>query len=159
MRLIKGKSFYNKSWYNSYRSMMDRCYREKASNYYLYGGRGIKVCDEWHNIENFEKWVETSGYKKGLTLDRIDVNGNYEPNNCRWATMKEQDNNRRNTIYIEHNGEVHTISEWAEITGINRRTLNSRYYRGIRGDKLFKKIISNKGKSWTVKNGKREWTE
>lgn len=159
MRLIKGKSFYNKSWYNSYRSMMDRCYREKASNYYLYGGRGIKVCDEWHNIENFEKWVETSGYKKGLTLDRIDVNGNYEPNNCRWVTMKEQDNNRRNTIYIEHNGEVHTISEWAEITGINRRTLNSRYYRGIRGDKLFKKIISNKGKSWTVKNGKREWTE
>ena len=138
---------------------MDRCYREKASNYYLYGGRGIKVCDEWHNIENFEKWVETSGYKKGLTLDRIDVNGNYEPNNCRWVTMKEQDNNRRNTIYIEHNGEVHTISEWAEITGINRSTLNSRYCRGIRGDKLFKKIISNKGKSWTVKNGKREWTE
>ena len=159
MHLIKGKSFYNKSWYNSYRGMMDRCYREKTSNYYLYGGRGIKVCDEWHNIENFEKWVETSGYKKGLTLDRIDVNGNYEPNNCRWATMKEQDNNRRNTIYIEHNGEVHTISEWAEITGINRSTLNSRYCRGIRGDKLFKKIISNKGKSWTVKNGKREWTE
>lgn len=156
-RLIKGKSFYNKAWYNSYRSMMDRCYRKTTHNYNLYGGRGISVCNEWHNIENFEKWVETSGYKKGLTLDRIDVNGNYEPSNCRWATMKEQDNNRRNTVYIEFNGETHTISEWAEITGINRSTLNNRYYRGIRGSKLFEKSESNKGNTWVINNGKREW--
>ena len=139
MRLIKGKSFYKKPWYNSYRSMLDRCYRKNANNYSDYGGRGIKVCEEWLNIENFEKWVEESGYKKGLTIDRIDVNGNYEPNNCRWATKKEQDNNRRNTVYIEYNGVFHTISEWAEITGINRSTLNNRYYRGKRGEELFKK--------------------
>ena len=139
MRLIKGKSFYNKPWYNSYRSMLDRCYRKNANNYSDYGGRGIKVCEEWLNIENFEKWVKESNYKKGLTIDRIDVNGNYEPSNCRWATKKEQDNNRRNTVYIEHNGVFHTISEWAEITGINRSTLNNRYYRGKRGEELFKK--------------------
>lgn len=119
--------------------MMDRCYREKAMNYHNYGGRGISVCEEWHNIENFEKWVESSNYKKGFTLERIDVNGNYEPSNCKWATMKEQDNNRRNTVRIEYNNEVHTISEWAEILGINRSTLNNRYYRGDRGCKLFRK--------------------
>lgn len=158
-RLIEGKSFYNKPWYGSYKSMMDRCYREKANNYSEYGGRGIKVCKEWHNIENFEKWVQISGYKKGLTLDRKDVNGNYEPSNCRWATMKEQDNNRRNTIYIEYNNEKHTISEWADITGINRSTLNNRYYKGIRGAKLFEQPLNPKGKKWVVKNGKRVWEE
>jgi hypothetical protein len=128
---------YLEPWYNSYRSMMDRCYREKAHNYYLYGGRGIVVCTEWHNIENFKKWAESNGYKPGLTLDRIEVNGNYEPSNCRWVTMKTQDNNRRNTVYIQHNGEIHTISEWSEIAGINRSTPNNRYYKGFGIDKMF----------------------
>lgn len=139
MRLIKGKTFYDKPWYGSYKSMMERCYREKAHNYHDYGGRGITVCDEWKNSENFEKWVEKSGYKKGLTLDRIKVDGNYTPDNCRWVDMKTQDNNRRNTVYIEHNGKSCTISEWADITGINRSTLSNRYYRGDRGEKLFRK--------------------
>ena len=141
MRLIKDKSFYNKSWYNSYRAMMSRCYREKDASYKNYGGRGIQVCEEWHNIENFEKWVAENPHSKGMTLDRIDTNGNYEPCNCRWASMKTQDNNRRNTIYIEFNGETHTITEWAELTGINRSTLNNRYCRGKRGESLFKGAV------------------
>ena len=140
MRLIKGKSFYNKPWYNSYRAMMDRCYRENAKNYHLYGGRGIKVCEEWCDISKFEEWVNNSNYQKGLTLDRINNDGNYEPSNCRWATMKEQDNNRRNTVYVEYNGFVRTIPEWAEITGINKSTLNNRYHRGDRGERLFRKV-------------------
>ena len=109
-----------------------------------YGGRGIKVCDEWHDIQNFEKWVKDNPFFKGATLDRIDSNGDYEPSNCRWATMYEQDNNRRNTIKIEWNGETHTISQWAKITGLNRSTLNNRYYRGIRGDELFRPVIEKK---------------
>jgi len=140
MRLIKGKSFYKKPWYGTYRSMMDRCYRELSHNYHNYGGRGITVCNEWKNIENFEKWVESSGYKKGLTIDRIDVNGNYCPENCRWSTMKEQDNNRRNTKYIICNGEKHTISEWSKIRGINRSTLNNRIYRGMKLEKALQYI-------------------
>lgn len=142
MRLIKDKTFYTKSWYSSYRGMMDRCYRKKASNYKFYGARGIKVCEEWHDIQEFEKWVENSGYQEGLTLDRINPNGKYEPNNCRWASRKAQANNRRNTVWITHEGETHTISEWADIKGINRSTLNNRYWRGDRGEKLFKRRTS-----------------
>lgn len=140
MRLIEGRSFYKEPWYNNYRCMKSRCYRPKDPSYKYYGGRGIKVCDEWLNIENFEKWVKEHPYFEGATLDRINVDGDYEPPNCRWATMVEQDNNRRNTLYIEWNGENHTISEWAKITGLNRSTISNRYYRGDRGDKLFEEV-------------------
>ena len=140
MQLIKGKSFYNKPWYGSYKSMIERCYREKNCNYKRYGGRGIEVCEEWHDIEKYEKWVLSSGYEEGMTIERNDVNGNYCPDNCRWASMKEQCNNRENTIFVSYNGETHSITEWAEITGINRSTLNNRYYRGDRGERLFRKV-------------------
>ena len=139
MRLIKGKSFYNKPWYNSYRAMMSRCYRKKDASYPFYGGRGIKVCDEWRDIEQFEMWVKEHPYFDGATIDRIDPNGNYEPSNCKWSTMYEQCNNRRNTLLIERDGEAHTVSEWSAITGINRSTLNNRYYRGKRGADLFER--------------------
>ena len=129
MRLIKGKTYYTKPWYPSWHSMMDRCENPNVQNYGLYGGRGIRVCDEWHDIQEFEKWAEQTGYEPGLTLDRIDVNGDYCPNNCRWATRKEQANNRRNTLHITFLGETHTLSEWAEILGVNRSTLNNRYHR------------------------------
>jgi hypothetical protein len=153
-RLIKGKSFYKKPWYGSYRSMMDRCYREKNCNYNRYGARGIRVCEEWHNIENFEKWVEENPYFEGATLDRIDVNGDYEPSNCRWTTMKEQCNNRSNTLYITYNGETHTISEWAEITGINRSTLNNRYYKGWSIESMLT-LTSCQGNQYTSKAQRR----
>lgn len=139
MRLIEGRTFYKEPWYNSYRGMLDRCYREKNQSYKYYGSRGIKVCDEWKDIRNFEKWVKEHPYFEGATLDRIDPNGDYEPNNCRWTTMFEQCKNRRNSILIEWNGEVHNITEWAKIIGVSRSTLNNRYYRGDRGDRLFEK--------------------
>lgn len=139
MRLIKGRSFYKEPWYNSYHSMMDRCYREKAKNYSFYGGRGISVCDEWHDIVAFEKWAKESGFQKGLTLERKNVNGNYCPENCVWATKKQQANNRRNTLVIEHNGERHTVGEWAEIFGMSRSTISNRYYRGLPTEKVLAK--------------------
>jgi hypothetical protein len=117
--------------------MHSRCYREKDPSYKYYGGRGIKVCDEWKNITSFENWVKEHPYFEGATLDRIDSDGNYSPDNCRWATMRKQDNNRRNTIIITWNGETHSLSEWSNIIGINKNTLNSRYWRGDRGDRLF----------------------
>ena len=139
MRLIKGRSFYKEPWYGSYHSMMDRCYRQSANNYPLYGGRGIVVCEEWHNIENFERWAKETGFERGLTLERKDVNGNYCPQNCVWATKKQQANNRRNTLFIEFNGESHTVSEWSEILGICRSTISNRYYRGLPIEKVLAK--------------------
>lgn len=145
MRLIKEEAFYKKPWYNSWRCMMSRCYRIKDCSYKYYGARGIKVCEEWHDISKFEEWVKKNPYSKGMTLDRIDTNADYCPENCRWATMKTQCNNRNNTLFVSYNGETHTLSEWAEITGLNRSTLANRYWRGARGDKLFKPRRCNYG--------------
>lgn len=141
MRKIKGMTFYDKPWYNSYRSMMDRCYREKAHNYPQYGGRGIRVCDEWHYIDVFAEWVERSGYQEGLTLDRIDPNGDYTPENCRWATRKQQANNRRNTVHITIDGVTKTLAEWADFAGIKRSVMADRYFcKAIRGVALLHKV-------------------
>lgn len=83
--------------YNIWNNMNYRCYNAKSNNYKYYGSRGITVCDEWRNsVKAFYDWAMSNGYSDDLTLDRIDVNGNYEPSNCRWVTMKVQNNNKRN---------------------------------------------------------------
>ena len=130
---LTSRPFYKQPWYGSYRSMMDRCYREGAANYPRYGGRGIRVCDEWHDIESFAIWCEASGYKKGLTIDRKNTDGEYSPSNCRWATPKQQANNRKNTIYTTIDGITKSLSEWADFSGLNRSTVANRYRDGVRG--------------------------
>lgn len=113
--------------YNIYNKIKERCYRESDPNYKYYGARGIIVCDEWlSDFENFYQWAINNGYSDNLTIDRIDVNGNYMPSNCRWVTMKTQCNNKRENIYIEYNGETRTLKEWSEILGINYSTLYGR---------------------------------
>ena len=81
--------FHKKPWYSSYKAMMERCYLPSSGNYSRYGGKGVTVCEEWHDINKFAEWVETSGYEPGLTIDRIDPLGNYEPSNCQWLTRSE----------------------------------------------------------------------
>lgn len=110
--------------YRAWRHMKGRCYDPHDIGYAYYGGRGIKVCKEWDNdYLSFKKWALSNGYKDFLTLDRIDFNGNYEPYNCRWATRKEQANNRRGLHKVEYHGETKTLTEWSQITGIKITTL------------------------------------
>lgn len=110
--------------------MKQRCYNSNTIRYKNYGGRGVTVCDEWKNdFTAFYNWAMANGYKNELTLDRIDVNGNYEPSNCRWATPKEQSNNKTNNVKIEISGVTHTMSEWAEISGVSMSTISARIKR------------------------------
>ncbi len=119
-------------------NMKSRCYNQSDKRYKNWGGRGIKVCEEWKNsFETFANWAKENGYNDVLTIDRIDVNGNYEPSNCRWATSKEQANNRRNNHKVTYRGQTHNIAEWSEITGINRVVILSRLKKGYPLEDVF----------------------
>ena len=107
--------------------MKKRCYNEPTDNYYLYGGRGIEICPEWkEDFQTFYDWAINNGYDETLTIDRIDSNDMYSPENCRWSDNTEQQRNKRNNRLITFNGETHCLAEWAEITGINRSTISDR---------------------------------
>ena len=117
--------------YVIWKNMKSRCLNPNHNDYHLYGGRGITICKEWlDSFDAFEKWSMENGYSDDLTLDRQDVNGNYQPGNCRWITQKAQCNNTRRNIKIDFNGETHTMKEWASILNINYGTLSSRIERG-----------------------------
>ena len=121
-------------WWN----MKYRCSEtNKHADRKKYYEAGIRVCEEWSRFENFAKWAIENGYTDNLTIDRIDNAGNYEPSNCRWATRKEQVENRECTVKIEHDGQIHTLNDWADICGIPKGTFRSRYYSGKRGNELF----------------------
>ena len=121
----------NTKIYKTWQEMKKRCYNSKYKRYKDYGGRGIIICNEWLNdFKTFYDWSMNNGYKEDLTIDRINVNGNYEPSNCRWASIKIQSNNKRNNRIIEYKGELHTMSEWANIYNINYKLLHSRLKKG-----------------------------
>ena len=117
-------------------SIKGRCYNRNSPSYNHYGGRGVGMCDEWKNsFLKFKEWAVYSGYDEkapfGIcTIERIDVNGNYCPENCKWATMKEQDNNKRNSLFLTFNGKTQTAAMWADEIGINRGTFYSRLKSG-----------------------------
>ena len=125
--------------YSIWKGMRSRCAAPVGThNFRWYSSKGIKVCAEWDDYKSFYKWAMENGYDDTLTIDRIDSDGDYEPSNCRWATKKEQANNRSCTRRVSYNGETHTLSEWSEITHIKYSILNSRYWVGDRGDRLFR---------------------
>lgn len=127
--------------YGVWAGMKRRCQNPNTTYYKDYGGRGIKVCNEWQNYEAFKEWALESGYKEGLTIERIDVNGNYCPNNCKWIPLSAQNANKRNTIYIKYKGKLFTIKETAQITGFKERTIKGRYERGWDSEKIFTEKI------------------
>lgn len=125
--------------------MRERCNSENHKSYKYYGGRGIKVCKEWDVAKNFIDWALSNGYKEGLTLDRINTDGDYSPNNCRFISNKEQQRNKRNNRFFEINGVKRTVSHWAEISGIDRHTLLYRINKGEIGEMVLRPTSRKKG--------------
>jgi len=116
--------------YRVWQNMKRRCLNTSAINYPIYGGRGISICDRW--LECFENFYEDmkDGHNDNLSLERIDVNGNYCKENCKWVTMAEQCKNKRNTAYITYKGVTKRAFDWAEIIGANPKSLSRRVYLG-----------------------------
>lgn len=112
--------------YGVWHSMRDRCQRKAHHSYADYGGRGIKVCEAWRDYEVFKNWALTHGYKEGLSLDRVDNNKGYSPENCRWATRKEQARNRRVNVVIEGR----CLAEWAEGAKVTAQSISKRLAKG-----------------------------
>ncbi len=143
--------------YTTWIHMKQRCTNPKDKEYHRYGGRGIMVCDDWlrpDGFESFYKWAMENGYQDHLTIDRIDNNGNYTPENCRWATKKQQMNNVDYNVRLTYNNVTHTIAEWAEILGLKQDTIQARikYYGYSIEDALFKKPTCKK-KTAVLKDG------
>jgi hypothetical protein len=112
--------------YNVWSAMKKRCQSVNDKDYTNYGKRGIRVCDEWQEFQNFKDWSIENGYREGLSIDRIDVDSGYNPDNCRWADDVTQANNRTNNHKITVDGETLTLSEWSKKTGIKYSTLSAR---------------------------------
>lgn len=129
--------------YGVWHTMKNRCLNPNTKKYKDYGARDIKVCEEWlHDFQAFYDWAMANGYHEGLSIDRINVNGNYCPENCRWVDMKTQSNNKGNNRVIEIDGESKTIAEWASVTGIDYATIYMRFKRGVTGSNLIKEVGS-----------------
>jgi hypothetical protein len=117
--------------YNSFDAMHKRCFGKNKPEFHLYGGRGIRICAEWlHNYPAFRSWALANGYRKGLTLDRIDGNGNYEPSNCRWATRQEQTYNTSRVHRLTLNGVTKLLPIWARELGVSMEMLRQRRAKG-----------------------------
>lgn len=117
--------------YRIFQAIHERCYRPQHMHYANYGGRGIGVCDEWRrNFAAFREWSMSHGYDDTLSIDRIDNDRGYSPDNCRWADAITQQNNRRTCHTLTVDGRTHTISEWARISGIGNTTIRERLKRG-----------------------------
>jgi hypothetical protein len=120
--------------------MKRRCKSENDPAYPIYGGRGIGVCEEWcgpNGHEKFYRWAIKKGYKKGMSIDRIDNDGDYSPENCRWSDWKMQGNNRRTCHYIKIGKVKKTVTEWAEFFGISPDTALDRYSKGLPIEQIF----------------------
>lgn len=111
--------------YYCWKAMKQRCLNPNNQAYHNYGARGITLCPEWMKFEPFLEWALSAGWQKGLDLDRIDNDGNYEPTNCRWTTRQVNTNNRRMTKYLTVHGETLPESDWARKSGVNRGTIES----------------------------------
>lgn len=154
---VKNESRYmtGTAFYETWRQMRRRCYDPKAKGYKHYGGRGIQVCERWQTFQNFYDDMFES-YSEGLTIERIDVNGHYSPENCRWATNMEQQANKRNNRVLVYRGEEMHLAELCRRTGVSKMMMQDRLSRGMTPDEAVEHAkASTYGKGrWAQKYGK-----
>ena len=131
--------------YNIWVGMRQRCNDVNAPDYKRYGAKGVCVSAAWENYLEFRNWALENGYSDDLSIDRIDVNGNYEPSNCRWTTNLQQQNNKSNNRNLTYRGVTKTTAEWARVTGISPVTLNSRLMRGWTIERILNTPVMKRG--------------
>lgn len=135
--------------YHIWKGLFTRCYNPNSPAYAWYGGRGIGVCDAWSkDYMPFYEWSMASGYNDTLTIDRINNDEGYCPENCRWVDMKEQSRNKRSNVNIAYRGETKTLTEWAEELGISPSTLTMRLRRGWSIEKAFTQPVKRGANQW-----------
>ena len=128
----------NKRLYHIWENMIQRCTNKNHGSYKGYGGRGITVCDEWRDFCAFYQWAMSAGYSDDLSIDRIDVDKGYSPDNCRWATTSQQANNKRSSHFLEWDNKRMTVTQWAEFLNVPPNRIHSRLRSGWGvGDALF----------------------
>lgn len=139
---------YGTRLYNIWQGMKKRCYNIDDKDYHNYGRRGIIICEEWKDdFTNFQLWAIKNGYTDLLTIDRINNNGNYEPSNCRWVSIEEQNNNKRNTRFVTYNKETHPVSYWLKKQNISKSCFYGRIKEGwsdLEALELVKRDFKNK---------------
>jgi len=153
-------------FYKVWSSMKSRCSNPTDKAYCNYGGRGISVCEEWQTFEPFREWAMANGYREGLTIERINNDGNYEPGNCKWIPKGLQSDNTRRCVFITLNGQTLNMKQWAKELGIPYSVIQHRIYRGwsplraigkepIDSTRCHCTLITYQGKTQNV----REWAD
>ena len=142
----KSKSHFDSTdrLYRIWAGVKQRCLNPHNKGYPNYGGRGITLCNEWMNYEPFMDWALSHGYDKSLSIDRIDVNGNYEPSNCKWSTKQEQNRNRQYRFLVTYHGETKPLYEWTDILGKDYKKMYNRLkYQGFSAERAFEEPIKS----------------
>lgn len=117
--------------YSIWANMKTRCYNVNDPHYQRWGGKGVQMCDDWrNNFKSFYDWSMSHGYADDLTIDRIDGRGGYEPSNCRWVTIAENNRNKPNVRHLTYNGKTQTIGQWTKELGLGKETIRERLKRG-----------------------------
>lgn len=154
-KINKTHGFSHTRLYEIWKNMRSRCLRTYNTAYKNYGGRGIKICKEWDDFQSFHDWAYANGYSETLTIDRIDVNGDYCPENCRWISLEQQANNRRTNHFVVHNGERKSIAEWANELGFPYSKMKYRIQKGMNEEMVFSKKTFSKKAVLCVETGKK----
>ena len=126
--------------------MRQRCSNPNNADFRWYGKLGIKLCEEWDDFSSFDKWALENGYSHGLTIDRVDCNGDYCPNNCRWITIADQQKSKRNRTMLTYKGRTKSVIEWSEETGISLNVFHDRIHRNWTPERIIETPNRGPGK-------------